>query len=189
MPRSGCLGEYQLQNKKCVTIHNINHQLNISTIPNCVTNHGKRRATHSVEKEIPANDHTLSDRVINRGKQSVAHSRETKNFANNLDQQKTIYYCMLRTITMTCYYDNIFTGKTRYRTTQSVLLSGRSCLQAVLNHTVLIGRSNITLTKHCVKNVQIRSYFWSVFSCIQTECRKIRTRNNSVFGHFSSSEG
>ena len=23
--------------------------------------------------------------------------------------------------------------------------------------------------KHCVKNVQIRSYFWSVFSCIRTE--------------------
>ena len=36
-----------------------------------------------------------------------------------------------------------------------------------------------------MKSVQIRSYFWSVFSCIQTEYRKIRTRNNSVFGHFS----
>ena len=33
---------------------------------------------------------------------------------------------------------------------------------------------------HCVKYVQIRSYFWS-------EYRKIRTRNNSVFGHFSRS--
>ena len=32
-----------------------------------------------------------------------------------------------------------------------------------------------------VKSVQIRSYFWSVFSCI-------RTRNNSVFGHFSRSD-
>ena len=47
---------------------------------------------------------------------------------------------------------------------------------------------------HCVKSVQIRSYFWSVFSCIRTEYgdlrskyRKIRTRNNSVFGHFSRS--
>ena len=40
---------------------------------------------------------------------------------------------------------------------------------------------------HCVKIVQIRSYFWSVFSCIQSEYRKIRTRNNSVFGHFSLS--
>ena len=30
--------------------------------------------------------------------------------------------------------------------------------------------------------------FWSVFSCIRTEYRKIRTRNNSVFGHFSRSD-
>ena len=37
----------------------------------------------------------------------------------------------------------------------------------------------------CEKSVQIRSYFWSVFSCIRTEYRKMRTRNNSVFGHFS----
>ena len=54
---------------------------------------------------------------------------------------------------------------------------------------------------HCVKSVQIRSYFWSVFSCIRTEYgdllvnlhieseyRKIRTRNNSAFGHFSISD-
>ena len=41
--------------------------------------------------------------------------------------------------------------------------------------------------RHCVNSVQIRSYFWSVFSCIQSEYRKIRTRNNSVFGHFSRS--
>ena len=53
---------------------------------------------------------------------------------------------------------------------------------------------------HCLKCVQIRSYFWSVFSCIRTkydiysvnlriqfECRKIRTRNNTVFGQFSRS--
>ena len=35
--------------------------------------------------------------------------------------------------------------------------------------------------KLCVKSAQIRSYFWS-------EYRKIKTRNNSVFGHFSLSE-
>ena len=40
---------------------------------------------------------------------------------------------------------------------------------------------------HCVKSAQIQSCFWSVFSCLQTEHRKIRTRNNSVFGHFSRS--
>ena len=38
-----------------------------------------------------------------------------------------------------------------------------------------------------MKSVQIRSYFWSVFSCIWIEYRKIRTRNNSVFGQFSRS--
>ena len=32
-----------------------------------------------------------------------------------------------------------------------------------------------------VESIKIPSYFWSVFSCI-------RTRNNSVFGHFSCSE-
>ena len=35
--------------------------------------------------------------------------------------------------------------------------------------------------KHCVKSVQINLR-------IQSEYRKIRTRNNSVFGHFSSSK-
>ena len=42
------------------------------------------------------------------------------------------------------------------------------------------------ILKYCLKSVQIRSYFWSVFSCIRTEYRKIRTRNNSVSGYFSS---
>ena len=42
--------------------------------------------------------------------------------------------------------------------------------------------------KHCVKNVQIQSCFWFLFSCIQPKYRKIRTRNNSVFENFSRSE-
>ena len=29
---------------------------------------------------------------------------------------------------------------------------------------------------HCVKSVEIRSFFWSIFSCIQSKYRKIRTR-------------
>ena len=37
-----------------------------------------------------------------------------------------------------------------------------------------------------VKSVQICSYFWFVFSRIQSECGKIRTWNNYVFGHFAS---
>ena len=37
----------------------------------------------------------------------------------------------------------------------------------------------------CVKIVQIRSFSWSVFSWNQSEYKKIQTRKNSVFGHFS----
>ena len=40
------------------------------------------------------------------------------------------------------------------------------------------------LKSHCVKSVQIWSFFWSIFSCIWTEYRKIK---NSVFGDFSRS--
>ena len=40
---------------------------------------------------------------------------------------------------------------------------------------------------HCVKYVQIQGFLWSVFSRIRTECGKVRTRKNSVFGHFSRS--
>ena len=55
------------------------------------------------------------------------------------------------------------------------------------------------LNFHFVKSVQIRSFFWSVFSRIRTEYEeivflriqsefmKIRTRKNSVFGHFTRS--
>ena len=46
-------------------------------------------------------------------------------------------------------------------------------------------------TKHCVRSVQIRSFFWSVFyhiRTIQSEGGKIRTRKSSVFGHFSLSK-
>ena len=42
--------------------------------------------------------------------------------------------------------------------------------------------------RHCLKSVRIRSFSWSVFSCIQSKYRKIRTRKSSVFGHFSRSE-
>ena len=38
--------------------------------------------------------------------------------------------------------------------------------------------------EHCMKSVKIRSFFWSVFSCIQSEFRKIQTRKKSIFRHF-----
>ena len=40
----------------------------------------------------------------------------------------------------------------------------------------------------CVKSVQTRSFFWSVFFCIQSEYRTILTRKNSAFGHFRLSD-
>ena len=40
---------------------------------------------------------------------------------------------------------------------------------------------------HCVKSVQIMNFLWSVFSCISIKYRKIRTRKNSIFWHFSRS--
>ena len=38
-----------------------------------------------------------------------------------------------------------------------------------------------------MKSVQIQSFSWSLFPCIQSKYRKIRTRKNFVFGHFSRS--
>ena len=53
---------------------------------------------------------------------------------------------------------------------------------------------------HCLKSVRIRSFFWSVFSHIRTECgvirsispysvqmQKIADQKNSEYGHFSRS--
>ena len=41
---------------------------------------------------------------------------------------------------------------------------------------------------YCVKSVQMRRFFWSVFLCTRTEYRKIQTKNNFVFGQFSRSD-
>ena len=48
----------------------------------------------------------------------------------------------------------------------------------------------LTFDIHCVKSVQIWNFFWSIFSCIRSLSgyRKIRTRKNFVFGHFSCSD-
>ena len=70
-----------------MTIHSVDHQLDVNTLPDCVTNRGKLQTAHSVEKKTPASDHALSDRVITRGKQTVARSGEINNFVNNHDQK------------------------------------------------------------------------------------------------------
>ena len=49
---------------------------------------------------------------------------------------------------------------------------------------VLRTQTDIYDATHWVKSVQIRSFFWSVFSCIQSEYRKIRTRKNPYLNTF-----
>ena len=77
----------------------------------------------------------------------------------------------------------------------------RNDYKLVFNITHHTNLSNLK-DSHCEKSVQIRSYFWSVFSCILTEYgeirrdispysvreREYRSRNNSVFGHFLRSD-
>ena len=69
------------------------------------------------------------------------------------------------------------------------------------NKDLLMNQHSIILSHyHCVKSIQIRIFFWSVFPVfglnaenygvnlrIQCEYRKTRTRKNAVFGHFSRS--
>ena len=62
---------------------------------------------------------------------------------------------------------------------------------------VSLDQLKLVHTFHCAKSVQIRSVFWSLFSrnrteyreiqSIQSKCGKMRTRKNSVSGHFSRS--
>ena len=66
---------------------------------------------------------------------------------------------------------------------ETIYLPKKACLIIIHRNTTHI----LDMSYHCVKSVQIRSYFWSLTSCILTEYLKIRTRNNSVFGHFSHS--
>ena len=76
--------------RNCMTIHNGDHQPDINTLPDRVTNRGKPQTGLLVEKKTPASEHALSDRVITRGKQTVARSGKTNNFVNNHDQKKKI---------------------------------------------------------------------------------------------------
>ena len=51
---------------------------------------------------------------------------------------------------------------------------------------IVTGKSlKFKYSSHYVKTIQIRIFSWSVFCCIQSEYRKIQTRKNSAFGHFS----
>ena len=56
------------------------------------------------------------------------------------------------------------------------------------SHSYNISLMCCEINSHCVKCIQLRSFFWSVFFRIslriESECGKKRARKNSVFGHF-----
>ena len=56
--------------------------------------------------------------------------------------------------------------------------------QKISKHLDMDYRPSLPWLQHCVKSVQRRSLFWSVFSCIWTEYRKIRTRNTPYLDTF-----
>ena len=58
---------------------------------------------------------------------------------------------------------------------------GETLDSIINNYDQLVSLWEWSLQKHCVKCVQIGSFFWSVFS-------RIRARKNSVYGHVSYSE-
>ena len=70
----------------------------------------------------------------------------------------------------------------------NTVLERRHCLFIGVSILQGLGEAITSQRNHYVKSIQIRSYFWSTFSCIRTKYRKIRTRNNFVFGHLSCSE-
>ena len=67
--------------------------------------------------------------------------------------------------------------------TQSNNLSAKVCLTILWGWNLQI----CMFIYNIVKSVQIRSFFWFVFSCIWTEYRKIRTRKKFVLGDLSIS--
>ena len=107
----------------------------------------------------------------------------------NLGAPSPTFICNLTPCTWNCQHMHVHLVRT-YKVFQ--------CLRHYFINFILIVRhkSNMLMLGvifvifcllHCVKSVQIWSFFWSLFSCIQAEYRKIWTRKNTVFGHFSHS--
>ena len=75
------------------------------------------------------------------------------------------------------------------------LFESRECELELTELFIRMTKFQLAWRFHCAESVQILSYFWSLFSCIsaeygdysvnlriQSKHRKMRTRNNSVFG-------
>ena len=88
----------------------------------------------------------------------------------------------------TCY--SILKGfvicKKKFRSFPLVLILAKLSLKLQKKNNI----SKVTFQRaiHCVKSIQIRSFFWSVFSRIQSKYGKIRTRIIFVFAQFSRSD-
>ena len=59
-------------------------------------------------------------------------------------------------------------------------VSSRNLVKIFLVFLKLIFLKNMLINGHCVKSVQIRSFLWSVFSCIRTEYGDLLHKLHSV---------
>ena len=59
-------------------------------------------------------------------------------------------------------------------------VSSRNLVKIFLVFLKLIFLKNMLINGHCVKSVQIRSFFWSVFSCVRTEYGDLLHKLHSV---------
>ena len=59
-------------------------------------------------------------------------------------------------------------------------VSSRNLVKVFLVFLKLIFLKNMLINGHCVKSVQIRSFLWSVFSCIRTEYGDLLHKLHSV---------
>ena len=95
---------------------------------------------------------------------------------------------------LTAFTEEILDGKLHFLSIDFCKIESL-VLNETTFHSSLYNKKKTSSNIHCVKSVEIQSFFWSVFSHIRTEygeilqskCGKIRTRKNSIFGHFSRS--
>ena len=83
------LAESQRQQEKMQCIYNIDNSLDINTLPDCVTNHEKQGLILWLKRKHLLTILLSVCCVINSSTQGN-RSRESNNFENNLDEQKTI---------------------------------------------------------------------------------------------------
>ena len=93
------------------------------------------------------------------------------------------YYCVI-SVQMGSYFWSVFSCIQSKNCSQSCPKKCKKKKNMCI--AIIMTRQRLTLIQcYWAISAQMRSYFWSVFSCIQSKFRKIRTRNNSVLGHFS----